>query len=100
MEGEQFLILHQVNNCCYKTATLTVTAVAKPHMNQLAPASVLTTGGELMEIADIISAKLPMPHGTSQVASSQMRLACWKTQSCILIWSRPLDAETNLSMMM
>jgi len=66
-------------------------------MDQFAPAPVLTTFGELMEILDIVSAKLQMPQGTSQAESRHTRLASWKPRSYICIVSLPPDVEPNSS---
>jgi len=73
-------------------------AVNKPQIDQFAPAPALTSCGELMEILDIISAKLQMPQGTSHVKSSHMRFPSGKSQSYIFIFSPPSDTVPNLSL--
>jgi hypothetical protein len=54
-------------------------------MDLLACAPVLTTSEELMEIQDIVSARLQIPQGTPQAASSDIWVASGKSQSYIRI---------------
>jgi len=79
----------------YATATLTVTAVIKLQMDQVAPAPTLTTVGEMMEINDIISGKLQKPQGTPEAECSRIRLAFGKPQSPICTWSHQGNGVPN-----
>ena len=82
----------------YRTATLQVTAVDKPQMDQFAPAPAQTTLGELMEILDVIRAKSLMLQGTSHAESSHMRLAPRTPQSYICILSPEPEVLPNSSL--
>jgi len=66
-------------------------------MDQFAPAPAQTTFGELMEIHDIVSAKLQILQGTSQAESSHTRLATGKPQSYIRISSLSPGTVPNSS---
>ena len=65
----------------YGTFELRVPAVIQPQTNDDAPASPLTTIGELMESVDVVTRKSQRLQGTSQPGSSHIRLGSVKPQS-------------------
>jgi hypothetical protein len=81
----------------YRMTKLMVLAVRKPQTHSNAATPVLTTFGKLLQTVHIVAGQSQMPQGTSQPASSQMRLGSENPQSHTDMTSLQPDAVANVS---